>query len=40
MDNGWNAEEAVNNMKNIADLLQFDYESYVLDWEEFKNYKN
>ena len=32
MDNGWNAEEAVRNMKNIADLLQFDYESYVLDW--------
>lgn len=37
MDNGWNAEEAVKNMKNIADVLQFDYESYVLDWEEFKD---
>jgi N-acetyl sugar amidotransferase len=37
MDNGWNAEEAVLNMKNIADLLGFDYESYVLDWEEFKD---
>ncbi len=37
MDNGWNAEEAVRNMKNIADLLKFDYESYVLDWEEFKD---
>jgi hypothetical protein len=37
MDNGWNAEEAVRNMKKIADLLELDYESYVLDWEEFKN---
>ena len=37
MDNGWNAEEAVKNMKNISDILQFDYESYVLDWEEFKD---
>ena len=37
MDNGWNAEEAVRNMKNIADRLDFDYESYVLDWEEFKD---
>src|SRR5687768_15825870 len=37
MDNGWNAEEAVRNMKNIADLLEFDYESFVLDWEEFKD---
>ena len=37
MDNGWNAEEAVRNMKNISDILQFDYESYVLDWEEFKD---
>lgn len=36
MDNGWNSEEAVKNIKNIADILGIDYESYVLDWEEFK----
>jgi N-acetyl sugar amidotransferase len=36
MDNGWNSEEAVRNIKNIADILGIDYESYVLDWEEFK----
>jgi N-acetyl sugar amidotransferase len=37
MDNGWNSEEAVMNIKNIAKKLNVDYESYVLDWEEFKD---
>lgn len=37
MDNGWNSEEAVLNIKNIAKKLEIDYESYVLDWEEFKD---
>lgn len=37
MDNGWNSEEAVMNIKNIAKKLNIDYESYVLDWEEFKD---
>jgi N-acetyl sugar amidotransferase len=37
MDNGWNSEEAVLNIKNIAQKLDIDYESYVLDWEEFKD---
>jgi hypothetical protein len=37
MDNGWNSEEAVLNIKNIAKTLEVDYESYVLDWEEFKD---
>ncbi|MCE2711625.1 MAG: N-acetyl sugar amidotransferase [Cryomorphaceae bacterium] len=37
MDNGWNAEEAVQNIKNIADKLHVEYESYVLDWEEFRD---
>jgi N-acetyl sugar amidotransferase len=37
MDNGWNSEEAVLNIKNIASKLQVEYESYVLDWEEFKD---
>lgn len=36
LDNGWNSEEAVSNIKNIADKLGVDYESYVLDWEEFR----
>jgi N-acetyl sugar amidotransferase len=37
MDNGWNSEEAVQNIKNIANKLDVEYESYVLDWEEFKD---
>ncbi len=37
MDNGWNSEEAVQNINNIANKLNIDYESYVLDWKEFKD---
>ncbi len=37
MDNGWNSEEAVLNIKNVAQKVGIDYESYVLDWEEFKD---
>lgn len=37
MDNGWNSEEAVNNIKNVCEKLGIDYQSYVLDWEEFKD---
>jgi N-acetyl sugar amidotransferase len=37
LDNGWNSEEAVLNIKNIAGKLNIEYESYVLDWEEFRD---
>lgn len=37
MDNGWNSDDATLNIKTIAKKLNFDYESYVLDWEEFKD---
>lgn len=37
MDNGWNSEEAVLNIKTIASKLGIDYESYVLDWGEFRD---
>jgi len=37
MDNGWNSEAAVKNIKNVAAKLGIDYQSYVLDWEEFKD---
>lgn len=36
MDNGWNSEIAVKNVKKIVDKLKLDYISYVLDWEEFR----
>ena len=37
MDNGWDSKEAVTNVKNIVNKLGIDYESYVIDWEEFKD---
>ena len=37
MDNGWNSQKAVVNIKNVTRGLGIDYESYVLDWEEFKS---
>jgi N-acetyl sugar amidotransferase len=36
MDNGWNSEIAVSNIKKIVDKLELDYMSYVLDWNEFR----
>lgn len=36
LDNGWDTEIAVNNIKSVAHALEFDYISYVLDWEEFR----
>lgn len=37
MDNGWNSELAVSNIRKLTDKLGIDYESVVLDWEEFKD---
>lgn len=37
MDNGWNTEEAVSNIKKVCSKLDIDYQSVVLDWEEFKD---
>lgn len=37
MDNGWNSEESVKNIRNLCTKLEIDYESYVLDWDEFKD---
>ncbi|MDC0338321.1 N-acetyl sugar amidotransferase [Flavobacteriales bacterium] len=36
MDNGWNSDIAVKNVKKIVDKLDLDYVSYVLDWKEFR----
>ena len=36
MDNGWDTEVSVKNIKNIVRKLDLDYVSYVLDWQEFK----
>ena len=37
MDNGWDSDTAVRNIKNVAARLGIDYQSYVLDWDEFKD---
>lgn len=37
LDNGWNSDTAVKNIKNIATVLGIDYQSFVLDWEDFRD---
>jgi N-acetyl sugar amidotransferase len=36
-DNGWNSELAVQNIKNIVDILNIDLMTYVINWEEFRD---
>jgi N-acetyl sugar amidotransferase len=36
-DNGWNSELAVKNIENIVKKLNLGLETYVIDWEEFKD---
>ena len=37
MDNGWDSDIAARNIKNVARTLGIDYQSVVLDWEEFRD---
>ena len=37
VDNGWNSTDSVQNIINITRKLEIAYDSYVLDWEEFKD---
>jgi len=36
-DNGWNSEVSVKNIEQIVKRLDFDLETHVMDWEEFKD---
>lgn len=36
LDNGWNTDIAVQNIRKVAQHLKFDFESVVLDWHEFR----
>ncbi len=36
-DNGWNAREAVANIRRIIDTTGYDLETYVIDWPEFRD---
>jgi N-acetyl sugar amidotransferase len=35
-DNGWDSELSIKNIEHIVNKLGFDYQTYVVDWEEFK----
>ena len=37
LDNGWNSELAVQNIKNCLDILEIDLVTHVIDWNEFKH---
>ena len=36
-DNGWNSELATNNIQHILSKLEFDFQTHVINWEEFKD---
>lgn len=35
-DNGWDSELSIRNVENVVKKLGFDYQTYVVDWDEFK----
>lgn len=36
-DNGWNSELAVNNIEKLVSTFGFDLETFVMDWDEFRD---
>lgn len=37
LDNGWNSELSVLNIRNILKVTKFDLTTYVINWNEFKD---
>ncbi len=37
LDNGWNSELAVDNIHRILDRLKIDFQTHVVDWDEFRD---
>jgi len=37
LDNGWNSDIAVQNIKRACDILNVELYTYVIEWEEFKD---
>jgi N-acetyl sugar amidotransferase len=40
MDNGWNSEEAQNNIYNLVNELEVDLYTHVIEWDEYRNLMN
>jgi len=36
-DNGWNSELAVKNIEQLISTYRFDFQTYVMDWPEFRD---
>ena len=36
-DNGWNSELAIRNIEQIVRRLNFEYQTWVVDWNEFRD---
>lgn len=37
MDNGWNSELAQNNIEGLINHFGFDFETHVIDWDEYRD---
>lgn len=37
LDNGWDSELAINNIKRTLEVLDIDLYTHVIDWDEFKD---
>ncbi len=37
MDNGWNSELAQNNIEELINSFGFDFETHVIDWDEYRD---
>lgn len=37
LDNGWNSEISVSNLKNCLDVLKIDLKTYVINWNEIRD---
>ena len=37
LDNGWNTEIAVNNLRNALEVMDIDLYTHVINWQEFKD---
>ena len=40
LDNGWNSELAQSNIENLVKTLNIDLYTYVINWNEYKNFMN